>query len=309
MNTPTPTRPSTPTDAPSRGWRRWFDAGMRFWNADPMTLAASIAFYTALSFAPIIVLAMVGLSQLSSGQEARFVAQIGALFGAQVGDAAQLVVDNADTSSIGASMGGLIAAGALLLSATTAFAQLQDALNRVWGIEAGTGNAVLSWLRRRVFSLGILAVIGFLLVTALVVSTVLAAFLTQEGAVWVVLNEIITIAVLSLAFACLYRYVPDAVPPWKGALLGGVVTAVLFEAGKWAIGAYLASTTSDDAYGGASALLLLLLWVYYSALIVLVGAGLTRVLAEWRQWRLVDRRRGAATPVPATDDGGRTATM
>ena len=146
-------------------------------------------------------------------------------------------------------------------------------------------------------ALGILAVIGFLLVTALVVSTVLAAFLTREGTGWLVVNEVVTVAVLGLAFAALYRFVPDAVPPWHGALVGGVLTALLFEAGKWALGAYLAATTEDDAYGSASALILLLLWVYYSALIVLLGAALTRALADWRGWTLVARR---ARPTGAT---------
>ena len=150
---------------------------------------------------------------------------------------------------------------------------------------------MLSWLRQRFFSLGILAVLAFLLTTALVVSTVLAAVLTQEGTWWAILNELITLAVLAVAFAALYKFVPDAVPPWRGALLGGVVTAVLFEAGKWGLGAYLASTTSDDAYGAASSLILLLLWVYYSSLIVLVGAALTHHLGYWQSWELSDPRR------------------
>lgn len=127
-----------------RGWRRWWKTAEDFWNADPLTLSASIAFYTALSFAPIIVLAVVAISHLSPGEEARLVSQITGLFGAQVGDAAKLVVDNADASSVRLSMSGLLAAGALLVSATSAFAQLQDALNRVWGIKPGDGNAVLS---------------------------------------------------------------------------------------------------------------------------------------------------------------------
>lgn len=128
-------------------------------------------------------------------------------------------------------------------------------------------------------SLGILAVTGFLLVTALVVSTLLAAVLTQEGWLWFVVNECVTLAVLAGAFASPYRFVPDEVPPWKGALLGSAITSLLFETGKWALGTYLSSTTSDDAYGGAGSFVLLLLWVYYSAFIVLLGTGATRTLA------------------------------
>jgi membrane protein len=276
----------------------WFAALRRalgvLWDADPLTLAASIAFYTSLSFAPVVVLALAAIAALSPGEERALVGQITGLFGAQVGGAAQVVVDNADTSALRWNVGGLIAAGALLVSATSAFAQLQEAINRVWGIAAGSGNAVRSWLRRRLFSLGILAAIGFLLITALVVSTLLALVLTREGIGWAIANELVTLAVLALAFACLYRFVPDDVPPWQGALLGGLVTAVLFESGKWALGAYLGTTTSDDAYGGASALVLLLLWVYYSALIVLVGAGATHALSLRFGWQLAARHRGVA---------------
>lgn len=264
-------------------------AALEFWRADPLTLAASIAFYTALSFAPIVLLALAAMGWLSPGREAYLVREVTALFGEHVGNVVQVVVDNADGSPLRFSAGGLVALGALVVSATSAFAQLQDALNRVWGIRIAEGNPVKFWLRQRLFSLGILSVLGFLLITALVVSTVLAALLAHDGVTWAVLNEIATLIVLTLAFAALYRFVPDEVPPWKGAFAGGAVTAVLFETGKWAIGAYLGSTDSGDAYGGASSLILLLLWVYYSSLIVLLGAGATRWLATRMNWTLARR--------------------
>jgi membrane protein len=288
--------------APGPIWRRVW-AGARtafaeFWNAEPMTLAASIAFYTALSFAPIVVLAIAGLSLLGPGQEAALVTQVSGVFGRQVGGAVEMVIENVGAGGFGPSVGGVIAFVALLVSATSAFAQLQEALNEVWGIELPDKNVLVSWLRRRLFSLGILAVVGFLLVAALIVSTVLAVLLTREGILWLLLNEALTLLVLGLAFAALYRFVPDRVPPWRGALVGGAITAVLFETGKWALGSYLGSTTSDDAYGAASALILLLLWVYYSSLIVLVGAFLTRLIAQRRGWILVPRRPVPLVPTP-----------
>ena len=270
----------------SGGWRA---AALEFWRADPLTLAASIAFYTALSFAPIVLLALAGMGWLSPGKEDHLVRQVSGLFGEHVGNVVQVVVDNADGSPLRWSVGGMVALVALVVSATSAFAQLQDALNKVWGIKLATGNLLRFWLRQRLFSLGILSVLAFLLVTALVVSTVLAAFLVNEGTLWAIFNEIATLGVLTLAFAALYRFVPDEVPPWKGAFAGGALTAGLFEAGKWALGAYLATTTSDDAYGGASSLILLLLWVYYSSLIVLLGAGATRWLATRMRWTLSRR--------------------
>lgn len=286
------TLPATKTKlVTSGGWRA---AALQFWRADPLTLAASIAFYAALSFAPIVLLALSAMGWLSPGKESYMLRQVSGLFGEQVGAVMQVVVDNADGSPLRWSAGGIVALVALVVSATSSFAQLQDALNKVWGIELAQGNLLRSWLRQRLFSLGILSVIGFLLVTALVVSTTLAALLTREGTLWVVLNEVATLVVLTLAFAALYRFVPDEVPPWKGAFAGGAITALLFEAGKWSLGAYLGSTTSDDAYGGASSLILLLLWVYYSSLIVLLGAGATRWLATHMKWSLAKRRKTAS---------------
>lgn len=281
---------STPASKPaletSGGLRA---AALEFWRADPLTLAASIAFYAALSFAPIVLLALAGMGWLSPGKERFLVGQVTSLFGEHVGNVVQVVIDNADGSPLRWSAGGIVALVALVVSATSAFAQLQEALNKVWGIRLQADHVLRTWLRQRLFSLGILSVLGFLLVTALVVSTVLAALLAREGLAWAVLNEIATLAVLTLAFAALYRFVPDEVPPWKGAFAGGALTAALFETGKWALGAYLGSTTSDDAYGGASSLILLLLWVYYSSLIVLLGAGATRWLATRMQWTLSRR--------------------
>jgi len=281
------TTPATKPRLDTRGGLR--AAALQFWRADPLTLAASIAFYTALSFAPIVLLALAGMGWLTPGKEAYLVRQVSGLFGEQVGNVVQVVIDNADGSPLRWSVGGVVAVVALVVSATSAFAQLQDALNKVWGIRLERDNLVASWLRQRLFSLGILSVLAFLLVTALVVSTVLSALLVREGLAWAVLNEAATLAVLTLAFAALYRFVPDEVPPWRGALAGGALTAVLFESGKWALGAYLGSTTSDDAYGGASSLILLLLWVYYSSLIVLLGAGATRWLATRLGWKLARR--------------------
>lgn len=284
----TKTTPATKPDLETSGGLR--AAALEFWRADPLTLAASIAFYAALSFAPIVLLALAGMGWLTPGKEAHLVRQVSGLFGEHVGNVVQVVIDNADGSPLRWSVGGIVALVALVVSATSAFAQLQDALNKVWGIRMQTGHLVRSWLRQRLFSLGILSVLGFLLITALIVSTVLAALLAREGLLWAVFNEVATLGVLTLAFAALYRFVPDEVPPWRGALAGGALTAALFETGKWALGAYLGSTTSDDAYGGASSLILLLLWVYYSSLIVLLGAGATRWLATRMKWKLARRR-------------------
>ena len=246
-----------------------------------MTLAASIAFYAALSFAPIVVLSLAVAAQYWPGSETRLVEQLGTLLGDQVRDVAQLVVESGRTQRFGFSASGLVSMGALLVSASTAFAQLQNAINRIWLVEAPPRtSAVWEWARRRLLSLGMIAVIGFFLVITLVVSTLLSAALTRDGWVWVVANETIALTVFTLAFAALFRFVPDEQEDWKPVLLGAFGTAVLFDTGKWALGAYLASSEQANAYGASSSVVLLLVWVYYSSLIVLIGAGLTSWAAD-----------------------------
>jgi membrane protein len=274
----------------------WKGALAALYRADPMTLAASIAFYTALSFAPIIVLSLALAAQFWPGSEMRLVDQLGALLGTQVRDVARLVIESGRTERFVLSASGLISLGALLVSASTAFAQLQDAINRIWMIEApAQTNAVWGWMRRRLLSLGMIAVIGFFLVVTLVVSTLLSAALTQEGWVWVVVNEAITLVVFTAAFAALFRFVPDEREQWRPIMLGAFGTAVLFDLGKWALGAYLASTDQADAYGTSGSVVLLLVWVYYSSLIVLLGAGLT----SWVSDRWEQRNAANATPAAA----------
>lgn len=246
-----------------------------------MTLAASIAFYTALSFAPIIVLSLAIAAYVWPGSEQRLVVQLGLLLGDQVRDVAQLVVDSRRGDGLSFSLPGLISLGALLVSATTAFAQFQDAINRIWNVETPErSDAVWSWVRRRLLSLGMVAVIGFFLVITLVVSTLMSAALTQEGWAWVVFNEALTLLVFTAAFAALFRFVPDETERWRPIVVGAFVTALLFDAGKWALGAYLAGSDQADAYGTSGSVVLLLVWVYYSSLIVLVGAAFTSWAAD-----------------------------
>ena len=262
------------------GWRRLWASLVDFIAHDPLTLAASIAFYAALSFAPIIVLSLWAASQLSPGAEDRLIDQLGLLLGGQVRESAMAVMKNVNESRFKASFSGAISVVVLAVSASTAFAQLQASINAVWGASGAPSNAIWAWIRRRILSFGMLAVIGFLLTTTLVASSAIGLVLSRQSGVWVVINELITIGVFSIGFSLLFRYVPDARIDFRFTLIGGLLTALLFEIGKWAIGAYLASTTSADAYGAASSLILLLIWVYYSALIVLIGAALTRHLAE-----------------------------
>lgn len=260
--------------------KRLYESLVEFVSHDPLTLAASIAFYAALSFAPLIVISLWLATGLLPGVEQSLIDQLGILLGSQVRESTLTIMENAGDSPIRTSASGVLSLVVLAISATTAFAQLQASINVVWGTTGSPAGAAWVWVRRRLLSFGMLAVLGFLLMVTLVASSAIGLVLTRQSAIWTVLNELITLGLFTLGFGLLFRFVPDARLSYRFTFIGGALTAILFELGKWGLAAYLASTTTADAYGAASSLILLLIWVYYSSLIVLIGAALTRTLAE-----------------------------
>lgn len=243
---------------------------------DALTLCAALSFYTLLSFAPLLVLAVWASGSLAPGAQDAMLDQLGALAGDGARLTAQAVVESANERPELGSIAGLAGIATSLLGATTVFAQLQSSLNTIWGIEARPHNAVWGWLRRRVLSVGVIAAVGFVLIVSLLVSSALGLLLTRSGPFWDIANQAISAVVFAGLFALLFRYLPDARLGWRHAAWGGLVTAILFGIGKWLIGLYLARGDVGGAYGAAGSLVVLLVWVYYSAAIFFFGAELVK---------------------------------
>lgn len=258
---------------------------------DVPTLAAAIAYYTVFSLPPLLVL-IVAIAGAVLGPERvteMITAQVGSAVGGGAADAVATMIENASSlgSGIGAKLAGI---AALLFGATGAFGQLQKALNRAWEIEAsGEGGAIQTILLKRVLSFGMVLTIAFLLLVSLVISSVLAALgsaaasVAGEGVVGAglqVLNVVVSFGVTAALFAVLFRYLPDVRIEWRDVAVGAFVTALLFTLGKTAIGIYLGRAEPGSAFGAAGSLALLLVWIYYSALIVLVGAEFTQAWAQ-----------------------------
>jgi len=247
-----------------------------FFADDVLTLAAALTFSTLLSFAPLILLALWVTSAIGPGAQDALLAQFAALAGDEARAAAQAVIDSArERPSLG-SVAGITGIVVALVGATAVFGQLQTSLNDIWQIKAKPTGAVWGWLRRRVISIGLLISIGFVLCVSLIVSAALSAVLTGTGVLWSIVDEVISIAVFGVLFAGLFRYLPDARIPWRHALGGGLVTAVLFAFGKWLIAVYLAHNSVGGAYGAAGSLVVLLVWVYYSSAIFFFGAEMVK---------------------------------
>lgn len=270
----------------------------RRWNADKAPrLAAALSYTTIFAIAPlfIIVIAIVGyaVGVTNGGHghhivEAKLLGTIQASAGKEAADTVrQMVAAGFDRprQSIIAQIVGWIT---LLLGAAALFAALQDALNTVWHVEPPKKRLAIA-IRDRVASIGMLLAIGFLLLvtTALnaaitYVSTYVAQALPFPGAglAFALINWVLSIAMITLLFAGMFKYLPDANVTWRDVWTGALVTAVGFVAGQALIAFYLGRAGTASAYGAAGSLLVLLLWVYYSSLIVLFGAEFTRVYAE-----------------------------
>jgi membrane protein len=265
------------------------------------SMGAALSYYTVFSIAPLllIVIAVVGLALGNDAAEQAVVGQLQALLGEQIGVAVAGMLEHARRPDKGL-VAALVGAGALVVGATTVFAELQDDLDRIFETtDRPAPSGVWGWVRSRILSLGLVLTAGFLLLVSLVVSTALAAvgewFGSSLGA-WHVLAKVLNVALsfglITVIFALMYRYMPHGRTQWHDVWIGAAVTAVLFNIGKFAIGLYLGRSEVTSGFGAAGSLALLLVWVYYSAQIFLLGAEFTWVYA-----RTFGSRRGtAATP-------------
>ena len=253
-----------------------------FVTDDVLTLAASLSFYTLLSFAPILALAIWLASLAGIDAQDSLLSQIGAIAGKEARDAAGAVIASGKGHPDFGSLAGALGILTLLIGATAVFAQLQSSLNSVFHVVSKPTNAVWDWLRRRILSAGVLLASGFVLIVSLLMNALLDWGLGSTGLELDVLNEAIAVAVFAGLFGTLFRYLPDARIPWRSAFAGGLTTSILFVLGKWLIGFYIARGDVGGAYGAAGSFVVLLVWSYYSAAIFFFGAELTKAWLDVR---------------------------
>jgi membrane protein len=268
-------------------WKLLKSTVLAFIEDEALSRGAAIAFYTVTSIAPIllIVVAIAGLVFGHDAAQGAITAQLGGLMGQQTADMLQTAVASASGKSAGilATIIGLVT---VIATASGVFGEMQSALNAIWKAKP-EGTTVSRLIRARAASLGLVAALGFLLIVSLVVSAGLTAFgnylntiLTFGKVILSVLNTIVSVALISVLFAAIYKVLPDRHLEWRDVIVGAVVTAILFTIGKSLIGWYIGSSAVASTYGAAGALIILLLWVYYSAQIFLLGAEFTKIYAN-----------------------------
>ncbi|WP_254460099.1 YihY/virulence factor BrkB family protein [Xanthomonas sacchari] len=252
----------------------------RFVEIDVMTQAASLSFYALLSLAPLLVLLLWLTASLYPQAQETLIAQIGQLAGHGAREVAQTVIDNAKNQPNIGSLAGLWSTLLLFVGATAVFAQLQNALNLIFRTDKQHLDGILAWLKKRVFSFGVVFALGFLLLISMILTTVLQVVFARMPSLLPAVGYVSTLAIYVLAFAVLYHYLPDRRVEWRQAVIGGAITACLFVAGRYAIGLYIATAAPGSAYGSMGALVILLVWIYYATVVFFVGALITAVIDE-----------------------------
>lgn len=255
-----------------------------YWAHRPMELAAALSYYTLLSLAPLVLMtvAVAGLLFERVSVEHAIVAEIRNLVGDSGAEVVHTILRNTHDQETGALSVG-IGAVVLLVGATTVFVQLQDALNRIWNVGARPHRHVVwSFVKERLLSLAMVLAVGFLLLVSLLISAGLAATRDSvrstlgDGTLALhASHALVSLAVVTLLFALIFKLLPDAPVAWRDVWFGAVTTAVLFSVGKYVIGLYLGRTGIGSAYGAAGSLVVVIVWVYYASIIVLFGAALT----------------------------------
>lgn len=282
-----------PTSVFGRAWSFANDVVTSFFDQSPFQLAAALSFYTLLSLSPL-VLVVVSVAGLVWGQEAvreQLVSEVDRLAGSAGADSVRLVLQNVENPKQNR-ISVAIGLATLLFGAATVFGQLQTSLNQIWNVKAvPTSRVIWSLIRTRLLSMALVLAVGFVLLVSLILSAALAGlhgYLSQTmpkgGAIWEGVNLAVSLVVISLLIAAIYRVLPDVNIGWRYVWTGAFVTAVLFGVGKLLIGLYLGHASIGSAYGAAGSLVVFLVWVYYSSLILFLGAEITQVYA---------RRRGA----------------
>jgi membrane protein len=265
----------------------------RYWTSDDAsTIGAALAFYCAFSIAPLLVilLTIAGLFVDEKSAYGEVGVQLTALFGPSTAKVLLQAVQAAQQKQ--GPLATAVSIGTLIIGATTVLAALQAALEVIWRSGSLAATGVWGWVRTRLLSLGFILTLGFLLLISLTLSTGLANLRTRVSALYPGLvgaiagaDIIVSLVLVAALFALIYRYMPARKLPWKEVWLGGILTAVLFDVGRWGVGLYLARSTQPSAFGAASSFAALLLWLYYTAQIFLFGAEFTACLGGLRDER------------------------
>lgn len=261
------------------------------WSDDRASrLAAALAYYTVFSLPPLLIL-VIAIAGTFLGEEAargEVVAQLQSLIGSEGAKAIEAVITGASNAGSGSGLSAsIISVVILLFGATAVVTQLQDALNTIWKVAPKPGNMIKIFIFQRLLSFGMILGIVFMLLVSLIMSAALGILSKYLGGlfpglevIWALIDFALSLSIISTLFALMFKYLPDVKIKWNDVIIGAIITAFLFNVGKYLIGLYLAKSAFNSTYGAAGSLVVLLAWIYYSAQILFLGAEFTQVYAR-----------------------------
>ena len=281
--------------------RQLFVCAWRAWNEDNASrLAAALAYYTALSLAPMVVLGALLLKFLGLEGQQVIEQQMAMLMGDAGREIAQQMIASAKANE--GWMAAIVSFALLVWGASNVFAQLQDSMNTIWEVRLRPDLGWAETIRRRFLSMAMVFGIGFLLLTSMFASTILAALAHgiagDAAAATTLIDALLTCAVTTVFFAAIFKVLPDVKVGWRDVFPGAALAAVLFAIGKNLLAWYLAAGSTASAFGAAGSLAAVLIWVYYSAQIMFFGAEFTQAHAEVHGHRIVSD----ADAIPVTQE-------
>lgn len=251
-------------------------------------LSGSLAYYMVFSMGPllVVIISLCGLLLSREAIEGKVYSVLVGFVGSDTASQLQEIIRNAsvgDKSFIAAVIGIVT----LLIGATSVFAEIQDSINMIWGLKPKPKKGWLKYLQNRFLSFSVIVSLGFLLLVSLALSAIIEGISTGLQArfpgvtivVFYIINLLLTIGISTIIFATIFKVLPDARIKWRDVFAGAVVTAVLFLIGKFAISLYISQTKVGSTYGAAGSLVVLLVWVYYSSIILYLGAEFTKAYA------------------------------
>lgn len=251
-------------------------------------LAAALAYYTVFSLGPMLI-CIIFLADVFWGRDAvegKLFEQINELVGSNAAIQIQEIIKNASIEG-NTTLTAIIGFATLFIGATTVFSEIQDSINSIWNLKIKDEVGWWKMLITRLLSFSVVVSLGFLLLVSLVLNAVIEGFMTKLQELFpnvtvvliYVVNIVLTFSIISLLFAIIFRVLPDAKIQWKAVIVGAMVTAALFMIGKFGITLYISQSDVGSTYGAAGSLVVLLVWVYYSSIILYLGAEFTRVYA------------------------------
>lgn len=274
---------------PLRGtWAMVKETANNWVEDEASRLAASLAYYSLLSLAPllVIVVAIAGFFLGPDAARGRVAGQLAAVVGAEpaLGIQAVLASARSPTSGVLSMAVGIVT---LFIGASGVFGELQSSLNTIWGVKPKPGRGIWGEVTARFLSFTMVLGVAFLLLVSLVVSSLLSAIGTRFSdalpggeALWQIVNFLFSLAGITGLFALIFKFIPDVEIKWRDVWLGAAFTAGLFTVGKFVLGLYLGKAAVGSSYGAAGSLIALVVWVYYAAQILFMGAEFTRVQAR-----------------------------